>query len=128
MRAGHVCFFFSSRRRHTSWPRDWSSDVCSSDLELDADFRPECFDHVARWNAEQEWIELMLRSRLEQRVSVPGADLVVEFGRGEELRTEISAKFRREGTRGELAAAGFGVREFWSDPRGVFALALAAAG
>src|SRR5690625_7387154 len=28
-----VVFFFSSRRRHTSWPRDWSSDVCSSDLE-----------------------------------------------------------------------------------------------
>src|SRR6266702_7889015 len=27
-----VCFFFSSRRRHTIWPRDWSSDVCSSDL------------------------------------------------------------------------------------------------
>src|SRR5690625_7974635 len=28
-----MCFFFSSRRRHTRWPRDWSSDVCSSDLE-----------------------------------------------------------------------------------------------
>src|SRR5690625_5658344 len=27
-----LCFFFSSRRRHTRWPRDWSSDVCSSDL------------------------------------------------------------------------------------------------
>src|SRR5690625_5460602 len=27
-----TCFFFSSRRRHTRWPRDWSSDVCSSDL------------------------------------------------------------------------------------------------
>src|SRR5690625_6736350 len=27
-----VVFFFSSRRRHTRWPRDWSSDVCSSDL------------------------------------------------------------------------------------------------
>src|SRR5439155_15019694 len=27
-------FFFSSRRRHTSWPRDWSSDVCSSDLSV----------------------------------------------------------------------------------------------
>src|SRR5690625_5755303 len=25
-------FFFSIRRRHTRWPRDWSSDVCSSDL------------------------------------------------------------------------------------------------
>src|SRR5690625_6787345 len=28
-----MCFFFSSRRRHTRWPRDWSSDVCSSDLQ-----------------------------------------------------------------------------------------------
>src|SRR5207253_8016194 len=27
-----LCFFFASRRRHTRWPRDWSSDVCSSDL------------------------------------------------------------------------------------------------
>jgi L-histidine Nalpha-methyltransferase len=95
--------------------------------ELDANFRPECFDHVARWSSEQEWIELMLRSRLEQRVNIPGADLFAEFARGEELRTEISAKFRREGVREELAAAGFDVREFWSDPRGDFALALAAA-
>src|SRR5439155_8094994 len=31
-RARHSSFFFSSRRRHTRWPRDWSSDVCSSDL------------------------------------------------------------------------------------------------
>src|SRR5207253_6206526 len=29
-----ILFFFSSRRRHTRWPRDWSSDVCSSDLWL----------------------------------------------------------------------------------------------
>src|SRR5690625_6486906 len=29
-----VLFFFSSRRRHTRWPRDWSSDVCSSDLVI----------------------------------------------------------------------------------------------
>src|SRR5439155_11242796 len=28
----YIIFFFSSRRRHTRWPRDWSSDVCSSDL------------------------------------------------------------------------------------------------
>src|SRR5437660_2770171 len=33
-----VLFFFSSRRRHTRWPRDWSSDVCSSDLEADVLF------------------------------------------------------------------------------------------
>src|SRR5207253_8347746 len=33
-------FFFSSRRRHTRWPRDWSSDVCSSDLEITVSGEP----------------------------------------------------------------------------------------
>src|SRR5690348_18148649 len=42
-------FFFSSRRRHTRWTGDWSSDVCSSDLDqvLDAALRP-IFEHDAR--------------------------------------------------------------------------------
>src|SRR5690606_39498562 len=35
----HLWFFFSSRRRHTRFSRDWSSDVCSSDLAL-ADLDP----------------------------------------------------------------------------------------
>src|SRR5207253_4364217 len=40
-----VCvFFFSSRRRHTRWPRDWSSDVCSSDL-----FSPQPVDALDGW-------------------------------------------------------------------------------
>ena len=96
--------------------------------ELDADFRPDCFDHVARWDAEHEWIELVLRSRLEQRVSIPGAGVEVRFERGEELLTEISAKFRPDGVRDELGAAGFAVRELWTDPRDDFGLVLAAAG
>jgi L-histidine N-alpha-methyltransferase len=95
--------------------------------ELDADFRPDCFDHVARWNAHEEWIELLLRSRLEQRVTIPGAGLTVQFRRGEELLTEISAKFRPERARDELAAAGFAVRELWTDTRGEFGLTLSAA-
>src|SRR5690625_5551116 len=37
-------FFFSSRRRHTRWPRDWSSDVCSSDLYLKC--AHQLFEHV----------------------------------------------------------------------------------
>jgi L-histidine Nalpha-methyltransferase len=94
--------------------------------ELGADFRPDCFDHVARWNADAEWIELLLRSRLEQRVAVPGADLDVQFARGEELQTEISAKFRPDGARDELAACGFEVRELWTDAREEFGLMLAA--
>ena len=96
--------------------------------ELGADFRPECFDHVARWNADDEWVEMLLRSRIDQRVIVPAAELKVEFRRGEELRTEISAKFRREGVEEELGAAGFSEVSFWTDPRGDFGLALAAAG
>ena len=95
--------------------------------ELDADFRPDCFDHVARWNAEMEWIELFLRSRLEQNVNVRAAGLGVRFARGEDLRTEISAKFRLDGVDEELDAAGFGRRQVWSDPAEDFALVLAAA-
>ena len=97
------------------------------DRELGADFRPECFDHVARWNGAEEWIELALRSRIDQRVSVPAAGITVAFARGEELRTEISAKFRPEGVREELAAAGFDVARFWADAQGDFGLALARA-
>src|SRR5439155_8821374 len=42
------CFFFSSRRRHTRWPRDWSSDVCSSDLIIFVSAsRTESYDRVA---------------------------------------------------------------------------------
>src|SRR5207245_6271363 len=37
-----ICFFFSSRRRHTRCYRDWSSDVCSSDLTLVRGLCPEC--------------------------------------------------------------------------------------
>ena len=94
--------------------------------ELGADFRPECFDHVARWNPDEEWIELLLRSRLDQHVSIPGAQLTVQFARGEELRTEISAKFRPERAQEELAAAGFEVRALWADARNEFGLMLAA--
>jgi L-histidine Nalpha-methyltransferase len=94
--------------------------------ELGADFRPDCFDHVARWNPEEEWIELLLRSRLDQRVNIPGAGLTVRFARGEELRTEISAKFRPEGAQAELSAAGFEVRALWTDAENEFGLMLAA--
>ena len=49
------------------------------------------------WDAEHEWIEMRLRSRLDQVVHIRALDLAVHFDRGEELRTEISAKFRRAG-------------------------------
>src|SRR5690625_5771314 len=42
----NVMFFFSSRRRHTRWPRDWSSDVCSSDLTRILEYIKPDYVHV----------------------------------------------------------------------------------
>ncbi len=93
--------------------------------ELGADFEPERFEHVARWDASEEWIEMLLRSEQEQRVTVGALQLDVEFAAGEELRTEISAKFRRPGLERELHDAGFGSVAWWEHSSGDFALVLA---
>nr|WP_119590780.1 L-histidine N(alpha)-methyltransferase [Streptomyces scabiei] len=98
------------------------------DRELGADFDPDAFDHVALWNAECEWIEMRLRSRTAQTVKIPALDLAVDFEAGEELRTEVSAKFRREGVRAELASAGMELTHWWTDEQGRFALSLSRAG
>lgn len=92
--------------------------------ELDADFDPEAFEHVALWDAEREWIEMRLRSRTAQTVKVPALDLAVDFAAGEELRTEVSAKFREEGVTAELAAAGLELTHWWTDAQSRFALSL----
>ena len=97
------------------------------DRELDADFDPDDFDHVALWDAEAEWIEMRLRARHDLSVRLKELDLRVSFDRGEELRTEISAKFRPEGVARELGAAGFAVRRWWTDGAGRFGLSLAEA-
>ncbi len=93
--------------------------------ELDADFDPAAFEHVARWDAEREWIEMALRARTAQTVKIHALGMAVAFDAGEELRTEISAKFRKAGLAAELAAAGLAVREWWTDAAGAFALCLA---
>jgi L-histidine N-alpha-methyltransferase len=93
--------------------------------ELDADFAVDEFAHVALWDPEHEWIEMRLRPARAQQVTIRDLDLVVPFAAGEDLRTEISAKFRRAKIEAELAAAGMRVLEFWTDPDADFALLLA---
>ncbi len=93
--------------------------------ELDADFEPARFQHVARFDTEREWIEMILRSDRQQTVTIGELGLTVAFEAGEELRTEISAKFRPEVIDGELTAAGLQLRHLWTDPGGDFALSLA---
>jgi L-histidine N-alpha-methyltransferase len=92
--------------------------------ELGADFDLTAFDHVALWDPDQEWIEMRLRSTRAQAVHIPPLDLDVSFAAGEEIRTEISAKFRREGVLRELARAGMRVVRWWTDPGEDFALSL----
>jgi L-histidine Nalpha-methyltransferase len=92
--------------------------------ELRADFVPDRFAHVARWNAAEEWIEMHLRSEGAQAVHVGELDLDVAFADGEEMRTEISAKFRRPRVEAELAAAGLALTAWWADPGDDFALSL----
>ncbi|MFI7361263.1 L-histidine N(alpha)-methyltransferase [Streptomyces sp. NPDC050149] len=95
------------------------------DRELGADFAPDDFEHVARWNPQQEWIEMRLRARRALTVKIPELDLLVPFEDGEEVRTEVSAKFRKDGVREELAAADLRLSQWWTDSAGRFALSLA---
>jgi L-histidine Nalpha-methyltransferase len=92
--------------------------------ELDADFDLDRFDHVARWDPHEEWMDLGLRSRVNQRVRVAALDLDVEFASGEIMRTEVSAKFRIESFTAELAAVGLDVEHWFTDAGGDFAVSL----
>ena len=91
--------------------------------ELDADFDPDRFEHVARFDRDNEWIEMRLRAGSDQVVAIPGAELEIELTAGEEIRTEISAKFTPERIGQELDAAGFELARFYTD--GMFGLSLA---
>ena len=93
--------------------------------ELDADFDLAAFTYVAFWDPSQERMDLRLRSDRQQRVCIPGADLELDLASGEEIRVEISAKFRPEGIRAELSTAGFTVARTWTDEDADFALTLA---
>jgi L-histidine Nalpha-methyltransferase len=93
--------------------------------ELDADFDVEAFSYVPFWDPRMERMDLRLRADMPQRVRVPGAGIEFDLAHGEEIRVEISTKFRPERIRDELAAAGFSVERTWTDEGGDFAVTLA---
>jgi L-histidine N-alpha-methyltransferase len=92
--------------------------------ELDADFDLDAFDHIARWNADEERIEMWLRASSSQRVRIAALDLNVDFATDEEMLTEVSCKFRPDGVEDEIAAAGLRLTHWWTDPAGDFGLSL----
>jgi len=93
--------------------------------ELGADFDVAQFDHVALWNPQEQWIEMRLRSRRPQVVTVRALDMVVTFEAGEDLLTEISAKFTPEKLEQELRLADFVVDAMWGANEGEYLLTLA---
>jgi L-histidine N-alpha-methyltransferase len=92
--------------------------------ELGADFDVPAFTHEAYWDPRREWIEMRLRAARAMRVRIPAVNLEIDLEAGEALRTEVSAKFRREAIGDELAAAGFDLRHWWTDPDGLFGVSL----
>jgi L-histidine N-alpha-methyltransferase len=94
--------------------------------ELDADFSPEAFEHIAFFDRKHEWIEMRLRSQRPCTVLVGDLGLRVDFAAGEELRTEISAKFTRARVEEDFHAAGLELDAWYTDPDELFALSLAA--
>lgn len=93
--------------------------------ELGAQFDPSRFDHIARFDARNGWIEMLLEAREAHSVEIRGLELSLRFERGERLRTEVSTKFHPEQLRRELSAAGFEPLARWTDAAGDFALELA---
>ena len=92
--------------------------------ELDGDADIEAFRHVALWDAEHEWIEMRLQAESAQTVHLAALDLTLEFAAGEQLHTEISSKFRPEGVRREVAAAGLELQRWWTDGAGDYGVSL----
>jgi L-histidine N-alpha-methyltransferase len=108
--------------------REFNLNVLSVlNRELEGDFDVSAFEHVARWNAESEWMEMFVRSPREQTVRLEALELEVAFGADELMRTEISTKFHLWRLIDELEAAGLTVQRCWTDDAEDFAVLLATA-
>ena len=70
------------------------------------------------------WIEMQLRATVAHEVTVAALDCRYSFAEGEEIRTEISAKFRRARVEQEFVEVGLELMGWWTDPAGDFALSL----
>lgn len=91
---------------------------------LQADFNVDNFEHYAKFDTENEWIDIRLKSLVDQDIRIEALDLDVHFDAGEFLHTEISAKFKREKVAAEVAEMGLELTEWWTDSNGDYALSL----
>jgi L-histidine N-alpha-methyltransferase len=93
---------------------------------LEADLRPDRFEHVAFYDEDGGWIEMRLRALEGHSARIEALDMEVQFEPGEEIRTEISCKFTRHALAREYSDAGLRMVGWHTDPEELFALSLAA--
>lgn len=93
--------------------------------ELDGDLPLDAFEHVAVFDKENGWVEMRLRVTRPVTAWLSAIDVELDLAEGEEIRTEISAKFTRAGIEAELAAAGLVLQRWLTDARDRFGLLLA---
>jgi L-histidine Nalpha-methyltransferase len=93
--------------------------------ELGADFDPDGFQHVAFYDRGASRMDIRLRSLRSQRVTLRKIDLEADFAEGEEMRTELSHKFTREGIERLYERSDLRLEGWFTDPREMFALSLA---
>jgi L-histidine N-alpha-methyltransferase len=92
---------------------------------VDGDFRPEAFRHLAFYNAAASRIEMHLVADTAHEVRLRRLGLTIPFAAGEDIWTESSYKFTRDGVEAMLGEAGLRLVDWHGDPSEYFALALA---
>jgi L-histidine N-alpha-methyltransferase len=99
--------------------------LCVLNRELGGDFDPAAFEHLARWDAAHKWMDIGLRSLVDQDVYLAALDLTAHFDAGEVMRTEISTKFTHPRLEESYAGTGLTMTDWFTDPAGDYALSLA---
>ena len=94
--------------------------------ELNGNFDPDRFDHLAFFDTQNSWIEMRLVARSPHPVVIEDLDLEIDLAQDEFITTEISTKFVLDDISEEISATGMRIKETWTDERGDFALILAA--
>ncbi len=91
---------------------------------IGAEFDPDNFDHVARYNQDEQQIEMRLRSICRQVIPIPELELTLRLEEGEEILTEISRKYTHQHVESLLTNAGFTPMAWYTDPADLHGLAL----
>lgn len=94
---------------------------------LDADFRPDDFEHIVLWDSDTATVDMRLRAMRPMAVDLAALEIDIGFSAGEEIRTGVSVKFHRGELENQLQATGFEPEACWTDERGYMGVFLARA-